>query len=52
MWPKSYKDYLKDKELIKNPVEPGKGIIGCEMHEFNGWGISYHKPKKTKKKTR
>ncbi len=35
---------------IKNPVEPGKGIIGCEMHEFNGFGISYHKPKKLKKK--
>lgn len=49
MWPKSYKDYPKDKELIQYQVEPGKGICGCEMHEFNGWGLSYHKKKKRKK---
>lgn len=46
MWPKSYKDYPKDKELIKYQVEPGSGITGCEMHEFNGWGLSYQEPKK------
>lgn len=42
MWPKSYKDYSVDKPLIKEKVEPGKGIIGCEMHELNGWGTNYH----------
>ena len=38
MWPKNYKDYPLDKKLIKYEVEPGNGIIGCEMHELNGWG--------------
>jgi|GEM_PF-1027211 len=51
MWPKSYKDYRKDEDLIKYQVESGKGIIGCEMHEFNGWGSSYDQ-KKRKKKSR
>lgn len=50
MWPKSYKNYPRDEELIKYPVEPGKGIIGCEMHELNGWGNSLHiHPKKKRK---
>lgn len=49
MWPKSYKDYKKDEFLIKYWVEPGHGIIGCEMHELNGWGSSFHIPKKKKK---
>lgn len=44
MWPKKYLDYPIDKPLIKQRVEPGKGIIGCEMHELNGWGASYHIP--------
>ncbi len=48
MWPKSYKDYPKDQDLIKYQVEPQKGITGCEMHEFNGWGLSYHRHKKKK----
>jgi hypothetical protein len=39
MWPKSYKDYPIDTPLIKQQVRPGKGIIGCEMHELNGWGL-------------
>ncbi|HEY4832091.1 MAG TPA: hypothetical protein VIH61_05965 [Waddliaceae bacterium] len=42
MWPKFYKDYPVDSPLIKYPIEPGKGIIGCEMHELNGWGELYH----------
>lgn len=48
MWPKEYKDYPIDKPLIKSRVEPGKGIIGCEMHEINGWGenIHFHRKKK------
>jgi hypothetical protein len=58
MWPKSYKDYPKDTPLVKQRVESGKGIIGCEMSEPNGWGESYHNPvssqdknKKVRKKT-
>jgi hypothetical protein len=38
MWWKEYRDYPLDKPLIKYQVQPGKGIIGCEMHEINGWG--------------
>lgn len=50
MWPKIYKDYPVDSALKKQKVEPGKGIIGCEMHELNGWGATYHVPSKRKKK--
>jgi hypothetical protein len=50
MWPKSYKDYPMDGPLIKNQVEPGKGIIGCEMHEINGWGNTYHIKRKPKRR--
>ena len=46
MWPKSYKDYPKDTPLVKNRVGPGKGIIGCEMSEPNGWGDSLHEPQR------
>lgn len=42
MWPKKYKDYPIDKPLIKDQLEPGKGIIGCEMHDLNGWGNEIH----------
>lgn len=42
MWPKFYRDYPTDTPLIKNINEPGRGIIGCEMHEINGWGNSLH----------
>ncbi len=53
MWPKEYRDYPKDKPLVKNRVEPGKGIVGCEMHDLNGWGtthhVAYQKPKAVKK---
>lgn len=45
MWPKDYKDYPKDSPLKKERVESGKGIIGCEMHESNGWGTSFHCPR-------
>ena len=43
MWPKAYQDYKEDEPLIKEQVEPGKGIIGCEMHEKNGWGQTFAK---------
>lgn len=49
MWPKNYKDYPEDTPLIHEQVEPGKGIVGCEMHELNGWGETLHIPKKRKK---
>lgn len=49
MWFKSYRDYPIDAYLIKYRVEPGHGIIGCEMHEFNGWGNTMHFPKEQKK---
>lgn len=44
MWPKNYKDYPPDTPIIHYPVEPGKGITGCEMHEINGWGDHVHYP--------
>jgi hypothetical protein len=49
MWPKSYKNYPKDKPLISDQVEPENGIIGCEMHDLNGWGDSVHMRKKRKR---
>lgn len=42
MWFKNYKDYPIDAPLLKESVESGKGIIGCEMHDLNGWGIEWH----------
>jgi hypothetical protein len=48
MWPKSYKDYELDKPLVKQQVKSGKGIVGCEMHDLNGWGNSLQQPKKKK----
>lgn len=48
MWFKQYKDYPIDTSLIHERVEPGKGIVGCEMHEPNGWGESYTLPKRKK----
>jgi hypothetical protein len=50
MWPKSYRDYKVDQSLIKYEVEPSHGIIGCEMHDLNGWGNSLHIHKKSKRK--
>lgn len=45
MWPKAYRDYEIDKPLIKYQVEPSQGIIGCEMHDLNGWGTTLHIPR-------
>lgn len=50
MWPKKYRDYKTDEPLIKEQVQPGKGIIGCEMHEINGWGAEHHVPLKKRKR--
>ena len=43
MWFKEYRDYPIDRPLIKQQVEPGDGIIGCEMHDLNGWGSELHR---------
>ena len=42
MWPKFYRDYKVDKPLVKYQVRPGHGIVGCEMHDLNGWGNTLH----------
>ncbi len=44
MWAKEYRDTPPDSPLKKDPLEPGHGIIGCEMHEINGWGEAYQPP--------
>lgn len=49
MWPKHYRDYKTDAPLIKEQVEPGDGIIGCEMHELNGWGTEHHIPRRKRR---
>lgn len=50
MWEKEYRDYPTDTPLKKQKVEPGRGIVGCEMHDLEGWGNTLHIPKKPKKK--
>jgi hypothetical protein len=50
MWDKTYKDYKPNEPIIKSQVEPGHGIIGCEMHDINGWGTESHIPRKRRKK--
>lgn len=50
MWEKEYRDYPPDSTLKKYAVEPNKGIVGCEMHELNGWGNKIHIPVKKKRK--
>lgn len=42
MWFREYRDYKIDDPLIKEKVSPSNGIIGCEMHDLNGWGEGYH----------
>lgn len=49
MWFKEYRDYPIDRPLIKEQVEPGDGIIGCEMHDLNGWGSELHRIRPRKK---
>lgn len=49
MWPKVYRDYKIDESTVKESVEPSHGIIGCEMHDLNGWGNTFHVYKKRKR---
>lgn len=37
MWRYDYKDYKNDDPLREEAIEPGKGIVGVEMHDVNGW---------------
>jgi hypothetical protein len=48
MWWKAYKDYPLHKPLKNQHVETGRGIIGCEMHDLNGWGEEYHESPREK----
>lgn len=50
MWPKKYRDYPVDRPLIKEQVNPGNGIVGCEMHDLNGWGNELHQMSPKKKR--
>lgn len=50
MWYREFKDYPPDSPLIQQQVEPSHGIIGCEMHDLNGWGERYHQPLRKKKR--
>lgn len=52
MWFREYRDYPIDTPIIKEPVEPGKGIIGCQMHEINGWGNTIDFSPQKKRKSR
>ncbi len=49
MWFREYRDYKIDAPLKKEQTAPGQGLIGCEMHELNGWGEEYHTPISHKK---
>lgn len=49
MWARKYKDYPPDSANKHEQVEPGQGIIGCEMHEQFGWGNTLHVPAKKKR---
>jgi hypothetical protein len=42
MWNNTYKDHEMDGPFTKERVASGRGIIGCEMHDLNGWGEKYH----------
>lgn len=51
MWEKEYKNYPTDTSLKKYKVEPSRGIVGCEMHDLEGWGYTLHvPPSKAKRK--
>jgi hypothetical protein len=49
MWWKAFRDYPPHQSVKQQQVEAGRGIVGCEMHDLNGWGEEYHHPAPTKK---
>jgi hypothetical protein len=42
MWHNTYEDHPVDELLSKENPETGKGLIGCQMKEINGWGEAQH----------
>jgi hypothetical protein len=50
MWFREYRDYKIDQPLIKEQISSGQGMVGCEMHEINGWGEEYHQLSNKRKK--
>jgi len=48
VWWQEYKDYRYDKPLKRHKVETGKGIVGCEMNDRNGYGVTMHRSTETK----
>lgn len=50
MWHREYQDYPIDTPIIQEKIEPSHGIIGCEMHEPDGWGNTFHIHLEKKKK--
>lgn len=49
MWRNIFKDHPIDSPYTYECIEPGKGIIGSEMHEIYGWGHKYQIPISQKK---
>lgn len=43
MWWREYRDCRYDTPLRKEKVEPGHGIVGCEMQERMGYGTTKHR---------
>ena len=48
MWRYDYKDYQTDDTLVEQEVEPGKGIVGVEMHDVNGWNERHLQQRKAR----
>lgn len=44
MWFRDYQDYPNDRPGKRQKVEPGHGIVGCEMHEVVSWQTTLHRP--------
>ncbi|MCB1136552.1 MAG: hypothetical protein KDK78_09810 [Chlamydiia bacterium] len=44
MWFRDFKDIPNDTPVKRQQVEPGHGIIGCEMHEICGYQQAQHSP--------
>lgn len=42
VWWREYKDYQPDTSLKQEKLESGKGLVGCEMHDRQGWGLTLH----------
>ena len=38
-----YRDYRHDGRLMHHSLHSGRGVVGCEMREFFGWGDTLHR---------